>query len=68
MPSPSNSLNALRSQTLFIYHFNGMKAYEPMYNYAVGPTNLAIALLVSQRKLKTAIMSYRPHMDQRLDY
>ena len=44
MPSPSNSLNALRSQTLLIYHFYVMKAYELMYNYAVGPTNLAIAL------------------------
>ena len=44
MPSPSKSLNALRSQTLLIYHFNGMKAYELMYNYTVGPTNLAIAL------------------------
>ena len=44
MPSPSKSLNALRSQTLLIYHFYVMKAYELMYNYAVGPTNLAIAL------------------------
>ena len=44
MPSPSKSLNTLRSQTLLIYHFYGMKAYELMYNYAVGPTNLAIAL------------------------
>ena len=44
MPSHSNSLNALRSQTLLIYHFNGMKAYELMYNYTVGPTNLSIAL------------------------